>query len=672
MSMKRYRSRLAVGIAVIALAASGPAALAAPFTLTSPMASTAANSTASLGKASRVLPLVESGDPANTGPIRPNVSGGVCPTVVSFEAPQLEFEMIGSADLQAEGISADGNVYSWRPILPNSSNTKDSKKAKDNKEHPAAIESPKDDPFTDLAVGPTHAVAATSEGEVYAWGSVSSGSLGNKTTSSDKPIHVEFPSGDEDENSYSYNGVSISSVAAGTSFSLALSDEGQLYGWGANDSGQLGDASFTSRATPVPIKAPADVTFSQVAAGARHTIALDSNGNAYAWGSNKAGQLGNGTNSFSAVPAPVSMPDGVTFSQVVASDNLSAAVGSDGAVYLWGTGEFVLGESGAPESNVPVPVLPPEGVTFSQVSVASGHALAIDTDGVAYSWGLNDHGKLGAGNDFANKSLTPVPVVAPEGIRFTQVAAGQEHSIALTANGHVFAWGKPYWEWNTTSGGYTDAKKYGLPRQEDPAELTSVEFSRVAGTDLTRLADGPWPGTYQVTTPQLPAGNINVKINWTVGEAQQKPVIHYGAFTYTSAITLTNPQNQTAALDERVLFDVDATVCERQTAKWEYSDDGETWRPVSRDSAAQIDQSTNKTGTIGLWVRPDDLSYDGRLYRVTVSNEYESATSEPAQLTVTQKKAKNGLPVAAIAGGGVAAAAVIGSGIWWFVARRKR
>lgn len=665
MSMKRCRSRLAVGVAVVALTATGPAALAAPFTsLYSPA------SAALVGQTIRVLPFVGSDDPSNTGPIRPNVSSGVCPTIVSFEAPQLEFDMIGSSDSQAEGISADGNVYSWRPILPKSMDTKNSKEAKDSQEHPAAIESPEDDPFIDLAVGPTHAVAATSEGEVYAWGTVSAGSLGDKETSSADPVHVEFPT-DEDEDSYFYDGIVISSVAAGDSFSLALTEEGQLYGWGANDSGQLGDASFTNRSTPVAVNAPEDVTFSQITAGARHTVALDSDGNAYAWGSNKAGQLGNGTNSFSAVPTSVSMPKGVTFSQVVASGDLSAAIGSDGSVYLWGTAEFPLGDSGAHESNVPVPVLPPEGVAFSQVSVASGHALAIDTDGVAYAWGLNDYGKLGAGNEFGTKSLTPVPVAVPEGTRLTEVAAGRDHSIGLTTDGHIFAWGKPYWEWTTASSGYTDAKRYGVPRQEDPAEITAVGFSRVPGSGITRQTNGPWPGTYQVTTPELPAGKINVRIDWAVGDAEQEPVIHYGAFTYTSSIVMTNPEDQTAEIDERVLFSVDTTVCESQPATWEYSDDGETWRPITRDRAAQIDQSTNKTDAIGLWVRPDDLTYDGRLYRVTVSNEYESVTSEPARLTVTEKKATAGLPVFAIAGG-VAALAVIGAGIWWFVARRRR
>lgn len=99
MSMKRCRSRLAVGVAVVALTATGPAALAAPFTsLYSPA------SAALVGQTIRVLPFVGSDDPSNTGPIRPNVSSGVCPTIVSFEAPQLEFDMIGASDSQAKDL----------------------------------------------------------------------------------------------------------------------------------------------------------------------------------------------------------------------------------------------------------------------------------------------------------------------------------------------------------------------------------------------------------------------------------------------------------------------------------------------------------------------------------------------------------------------------------------
>ena len=65
-------------------------------------------------------------------------------------------------------------------------------------------------------------------------------------------------------------------------------------------------------------------------------------------------------------------------------------------------------------------------------------------------------------------------MAVPEGTRLTEVAAGRDHSIGLTTDGHIFAWGKPYWEWTTASSGYTDAKRYGVPRQEDPAEITKI------------------------------------------------------------------------------------------------------------------------------------------------------------------------------------------------------
>lgn len=680
MSKKLYFMRTAASIAVVVIAATGPATLASstpshPLAssrtltarITSPGTTTPAILAASPFSASprtHPLPLTRTSDesdaPAPVGTLIPDKSAGICPTTVAFEAPKLKIERLDANALQAQGIAADGNVYSWRPILPS--------ETLESADDPALVEAPEDDPFVDLAVGPTHTVALTSDGVVYTWGDGAFGALGNNsTTSSTSAVDVEFPQVDDDF----FDVPEFTQVAAGTSFSFAINSEGELYAWGANDSGQLGDATFTERSKPVRAQTPIGVTFVQMSAGTRHSIALGSDGNAYAWGSNKFGQLGNGSYSFSAVPALVSAPDGVTFIHVDAVENLSAAIGSDGAAYVWGSGDLSLGEN-LTESNLPIKVQPPDGVTFKEISISPSHALAVATNGAVYAWGLNGHGKIGAGHDFGPRTLTPVKVLSPDETIFAHVTAGNEYSLALTPEGYVYAWGKPYWLWGDLTSGYTDAQQFGVPRQEDPAQITSVTFGGTPGTDITRVLYGPWSGSYQVTSPAHAPGTVDFTVAWDLGGDRQEPITYSQAFSFNETITLTDPDDQTTRVDKRVFFGVDASVCEDQPATWEFSDDGETWEPIEDDTITRVSVDFARTDPVGLWVRPRDTSYDGRLYRVTVANEKESVTSKAAILTVVANDGTdNKLPISFIAVGVVGVAAM-GCGIWWFVARRRR
>src|SRR5207244_4702825 len=118
---------------------------------------------------------------------------------------------------------------------------------------------------------------------------------------SNVPINVSMPTG-----------VSFSQVSAGYAFTLALATDGSVWAWGNNAKGQLGDGTTRNRTSPVKVLAPQGVTFTAVSAGGRHSLALASDGSAWAWGWNSYGQLGNGSSmSSSFVPTPVQMPIGV-------------------------------------------------------------------------------------------------------------------------------------------------------------------------------------------------------------------------------------------------------------------------------------------------------------------------------------------------------------------------
>ena len=189
-------------------------------------------------------------------------------------------------------------------------------------------------------------------------------------------------------------------------FSLAVGSDGKAYAWGDNTYGQLGDATTNSRSTPNIVRKPAgvptDFTYVQVSAGKWHSLALGSDGYVYAWGSNQHGQLGNNTTTNSSVPVRVRDPAS--------------------------------------------PTDPNKGLKAIQVSAGDEHSLALDSNGYVYAWGWNDNGRLG--NNSTSDSSFPVRVRDPasptdpsKGLKAIQVSAGWHHSLAVGSDGYTYAWG---------------------------------------------------------------------------------------------------------------------------------------------------------------------------------------------------------------------------------------
>ena len=153
-------------------------------------------------------------------------------------------------------------------------------------------------------------------------------------------------------------GIKFSQIASGATHSLALGSDENLYAWGDNSSGQLGDGTNTLRRTPVKINKPANTsaqfTFTTIAAGDHSSLAIGSDGNLYAWGNNARGQLGDGTTENKLTPVKVPKPAGVsngfTWTQVSTRWDHTLALGSDHNLYAWGWNNG--GQLGDP--NVPI------------------------------------------------------------------------------------------------------------------------------------------------------------------------------------------------------------------------------------------------------------------------------------------------------------------------------
>jgi alpha-tubulin suppressor-like RCC1 family protein len=234
------------------------------------------------------------------------------------------------------------------------------------------------------------------DGKLYGWGYNSSGQLGDGTTTNHASRgQVLLPAG-----------VVPVAVAAGDAHSLALAADGSLYAWGDNHYGQLGDGSTVNRSTPVRVVLPAGVTAVAMAAGYDHSLALGSDGQLYGWGSNASGQLGDYTTVNRRTPVRARVPAGVTPGLLAAGFESSLMIATDGQIYAWGNNSVgQLGDGSTTPRSAPVLVGLPAGITAIELAARDLHALAIGSDGQVYAWGYNAEGQLGSGDVAQAKTI---------------------------------------------------------------------------------------------------------------------------------------------------------------------------------------------------------------------------------------------------------------------------
>ena len=320
-----------------------------------------------------------------------------------------------SSALYAWGANADGQ-------LGNGSTT--------DSPSPLSVTLPNGVTATDAAAGGDHSLIIGSDGNVYAWGLNNDGQLGNgTTTNSSTPVHVLLPTG-----------ITATAISAGMNHSLAIGSDGNIYAWGYNGFGQLGNGTTTTSSIPVLASLPAGVSATAISAGTYFSLALGSNGQVYAFGEGTNGALGDGGVANKKTPNPVSLPAGVTALAISAGMRTGIVIGSDGNAYAWGANAFgQIGNGTAVDSSTPVKVSLPAGVQPLLVAEGAAHTLILGSDGNLYATGDNEDGQLGNGTTTNKKA--PVKVSLPAGVSATAIAAGEFHSLALGSNGNLYAWG---------------------------------------------------------------------------------------------------------------------------------------------------------------------------------------------------------------------------------------
>jgi hypothetical protein len=257
--------------------------------------------------------------------------------------------------------------------------------------------------FASLArgVGFAHRCALTAGGVAYCWGSNERGQLGNGTTSTDFDIPPALVAGN----------LRFTSMFVGGSHSCGLVASGEAYCWGGNDEGQLGDGTTDGRTEPVAVLS--SLRFTRLAAGGEHTCGLIADGTAYCWGKGEGGAIGDGSTTRRLTPTAVA--GRLSYVDIGAGGfPFTCGLRADGIVMCWGQNApyGLLGSVGAPERLFPWHV--GGGHQFAQLRVGHATSCGITVSGRAMCWGAGSNGQLGDGS-YAEAAFEPVYVARPTG-----------------------------------------------------------------------------------------------------------------------------------------------------------------------------------------------------------------------------------------------------------------
>jgi prepilin-type N-terminal cleavage/methylation domain-containing protein len=215
---------------------------------------------------------------------------------------------------------------------------------------------------------------------------------------------------------------------------IALKNDGTLWGYGLNTSGQLGLGTYTGTNTPAQIGTAND--WIAVCTGHSHTVALKNDKSLWAWGNNVYGRLGGSLNA--QEPSPVRIGIENTWEKISCGYEYTMAIKNNGT--LWGWGRNDDGQLGVGDyANKTTPTQAGTDTNWTSVAAGGYHTMALKTDKTLWTWGYNDVGQLGLGN-VTNKN-TPTPVGTDH---WNSIHAGFYHSIGIKEDSTLWSWGVNY------------------------------------------------------------------------------------------------------------------------------------------------------------------------------------------------------------------------------------
>lgn len=292
-----------------------------------------------------------------------------------------------------------------------------------------------------MSLGYVNTAAIKNDGTLWTWGYNTSGQLGNgERKSRSSPVQTIAL------------GNNWKQISCGLYFMAAIKNNGSLWTWGSNTAGQLGNNRSASKnggiyeeSKPFPIQTVCKTfDWKQVSCGWELIAAIKNNGTLWTWGSNFFGGLGNNKYTTSVVPNDKSSPiqtiaGGTNWKQVSCGFHFSAAIKTDGTLWLWGRNySGQLGDNTTIDRSSPVQTIA-GGTDWKYVSTGNWHTAAIKNDGSIWCWGHNEHGELGD-NTNVDKS-SPVQTIS-FGAKWKEVSCGYHHTVGIKENNTLWGWGR--------------------------------------------------------------------------------------------------------------------------------------------------------------------------------------------------------------------------------------
>ncbi|WP_157209257.1 RCC1 domain-containing protein [Mariniflexile maritimum] len=222
-------------------------------------------------------------------------------------------------------------------------------------------------------------------------------------------------------------------IDAGFSHTLGISNDGHLWAWGLNSNGQLGDGTNTNKNNPIQITTDND--WKSISAETNHTVALKTNKTLWAWGNNVHGQIGDGTNINKNIPTQIGTDNNWEILSTGGGDH-TFAIKTDGTLWGWGDNSYgQLGDNTNESKNTPTQI--GNSTNWDIISIGADHTVAIKTDGTLWAWGKNNFGQLGDGT-FTDKNA---PVQIGSDTNWEYISSSNNHTVAKKSNGTLWAWG---------------------------------------------------------------------------------------------------------------------------------------------------------------------------------------------------------------------------------------
>ena len=487
------------------------------------------------GKANamRALQAVASVAPTVTPTLRPSFT----PTPSGVAGFRTGVGSIAVGDAHACVIRGDGTVACWG----SNADGQVGDGTTTNRSAPVVLSG--STRFAKVYAGGSHTCAIDIDGAAWCWGKNNAKQLGDGTgTSRSTPVKVT-------------GNATFTAMAAGAYFTCGLTSAGAILCWGDNLYGQRASTDANAVAAPAPSAPLPDgaSAWASITAGATHTCALTAEGDAYCWGGNAKGQLGDGKKidtGATAVIAAVNVQD--TFTSIVAGNYHTCGITTTGEILCWGwNGNLQLGDGTQTDRPLPVVATPPSSFASPWTSLEAGyaHTCAVDTAGTAWCWGLNTQGQLGTGSA-AQLVAAPNAVAGTFARLGAGGASGTGSSTCAVATWDVMCWGAnsagQLGNGSTTNSNVPVRVAFATPT---PSAIVTNTPTTAAGITVT-----PTPGRTSTATVTTLARSVTPTATPSVIRTSTATVFRTSTTTPTTTRTSTATTTSTASPSSTITF----------------------------------------------------------------------------------------------------------------------